>query len=97
MFSYKLKEYKEKQAEIEIEMEQFTQADENYYVTASTVLNLAQKALEIFKSSEPMEKRELLNFLLQNLQLQGRNLVFTLKEPFDTVLEANRCSSLLRG
>jgi hypothetical protein len=97
MFNYKLKEYKEKQAEIDIEMKQFTQADENYYITASTVLNLAQKALEIFKSSEPMEKRELLNFLLQNPQLKGRKLVFTLKTPFDRVLEANTSTAMLRG
>jgi len=95
MFNCKLKELKEKQIEITAKLQQYTQADENYYTTANTVLNLAQRALNIFQGSEPMEKRELLNFLLQNAQLQGRNLVFTLKAPFDTVLEANRCSGML--
>lgn len=59
---------------------------------------LAEKAYEIFKSSKVTEKRQLLNFLLQNLQLKGRKLImFTLKTPFDTVLQANKCSSMLRG
>ena len=97
MFNKKLKEYKEKQEELNEEIQRYTQADEKFYITANTVLRLAQKALEIFKSSEVSEKRQLLNFLLQNLTLKGRKLDFTLKTPFDTVLQANKCSTLLRG
>jgi len=48
-------------------------------------------------SSEVEEKRQLLNFLLQNLKLQGKNLVFELKTPFDTVLQVSKCSNLLCG
>ena len=95
MFNKKIKEYKERQAEINEEIQRYTNADENYYLTANTVLNLAQRAYEIFQSSEVTEKRQLLNFLLQNLQLKGRKLTFTLKTPFDTVLKANKCSTLL--
>ena len=95
MFNNKLKELKEKQAEIRMKMECYDQADEKFYITANTVLNLAKKSLEIFKSSEVAEKRQLLNFLLQNLQLKDRKLMFTLKTPFDTVLQANKCSSML--
>ena len=95
MFSNKLKEYKEKQAEINEEIQKYTDADENYYITANTVLNLAQRAYEIFQSSKVEEKRQLLNFLLQNPQLKGRKLMFTLKKPFDTIVEANRCSNWL--
>ena len=97
MFNKKLKEYKEKQEEINEEIERYTQADEKFYLTANTVLKLAQKALEIFESSEISEKRQLLNFLLQNLKLQGKKLTFELKTPFDTVLQANKCSEMLRG
>jgi len=96
MFNKKLKEWKEKQAEIREEMERYDQADEKFYLTANIVLNLAQKALEIFKSSEVSEKRQLLNFLLQNLKLQGKKLLFELKTPFNTVLQASKCSNLLR-
>jgi site-specific DNA recombinase len=97
MFNNKLKEYKEKQAELNEEIQRYTDADENYYITANTVLSLAQKAYEIFQSSEVAEKRQLLNFLLQNPELNDRKLVFKLKTPFDTVLQANKCSNWLRG
>jgi len=97
MFNKKLKEYKEKQAEINEKMQQYTDADENFYLTANMVLNLAKRALEIFKSSEINEKRQLLNFLLQNCRLDGKKLIFELKTPFNTILQAQKCSNLLRG
>ncbi|HOS88902.1 MAG TPA: hypothetical protein PLA38_02480 [bacterium] len=49
MFNKKLKEYKEKQAELNEEMQRYTNADENYYITANTVLNLAKKLMKSFK------------------------------------------------
>ena len=96
MFNKKLKEYKERQAEINEEMQKYTDADENYYLTANTVLNLAQRAKEIFDSSEPEKKRQLLNFLLQNLELKDKKLLYKAKTPFDTVLAYSKCSNLLR-
>ena len=48
MFNKKLKEYKERQAEINEEIQRCADADESYYITANTALKLAQKALEIF-------------------------------------------------
>jgi len=95
MFNDKLKELKEKQTELNEKMQLYTNADENFYLTANTVLNLAKRAKEIFVSSEVEEKRQLLNFLLQNLTLDGKKLNFELKTPFDTVLKANKCSTLL--
>lgn len=72
-------------------------ADKKHYITANTILNLAQRAKEIFESSEPQEKRQLLNFLLQNLELKDKNLQYKLKTPFDTVLSTSKCSNLLPG
>ncbi|MCM8804392.1 MAG: zinc ribbon domain-containing protein [Candidatus Omnitrophica bacterium] len=91
IFENKLKEYKEKQAEIEAKMRQYTDADKSFYITASLVLNLAKRAREIFECSETIEKRQILNFLLQNAELKGRNLQFTLKPPFDTIVKFNNC------
>ncbi len=94
MFNKKLKEYKEKQVEIEAKMQQYTDADEDFYLTANMILNLAKNTYEIFQISEVSEKRQLLNFLLQNLKLEGKKLNFELKTPFDTVLQASKCSNL---
>lgn len=86
MYDKKLREYKERQGEILANMRIHSEADEEFYITANTVLNVAKRALEIFKSSEVSEKRQFLNFILQNCQLNGKKLEFTLRNPFDKVL-----------
>ena len=84
-----LKKYEEKKQELEVKMKQYGNANKSFYITANQVLSLAQRAYEIFESSEAEEKRQLLNFLFQNLKLEGKNLLFKVKTPFDTVLFAN--------
>lgn len=86
IYDDKLKEMKEKQYDINIQIENHTRADENYYITASTVLNLAKNALNLFESSEVLEKRAMLNFLLQNCVVNGKKLEFDLRSPFNHIL-----------
>ena len=95
-YDKKLDEYHTKQTLINSEMAKHHTADKEYYITIALILSLAKRAYDIFKSSEPMEKRTFLNFLLQNSKLQGKKLNFELKTPFDRVLQANKCSNLLR-
>ncbi|MDO8739993.1 MAG: recombinase family protein [Candidatus Woesearchaeota archaeon] len=89
-YDKKLKELKEKQHDIDIQLQDHTYADENYYITASTILNLAKGALELFeslgKSSNVPKQRDLLNFLLQNCVANGKNLEFSLRSPFNHIL-----------
>lgn len=95
-YDTKLKALKEKQEDIIIQKEEHNNADENFYLTVSHVLSLAKRAKDLFLRSEIDEKRQLLNLLLQNCTLDGKNLNFELKTPFDTVLKANSCSTMLR-
>lgn len=94
MFNKKLKEIKEKQAEILEKIQRYSNADEKFYLTANMMLNLAKRAKEVFIGSEVDHKRQILNFLLQNLILDGKRLKFELKTPFNWVLEANKCSDM---
>ena len=80
-YDNKLKEMKQKQYDINIQLENHTRADENYYITASTVLNLAKNALSLFESSEVLEKRAMLNFILQNCVASGKKLEFYFRSP----------------
>ena len=75
-------------------MQKHDKVDESYYITVNKVLSIVQRAYEIFESSEMEEKRQLLNFVLQNLELKERKLMFKTKTPFDTVLFANKCSKV---
>ena len=96
IFADKLKEFKEEQAEIRAKLTEHDKADERFYITANTVLNMIRFALDIFKSSETNEKRQMLNFLFQNLQLNGKKLDYTLREPFDSVAKYANCPTVLR-
>jgi len=95
IYDTKFKEYKEKQYDVNQRMEEYTRADENYHIAATTVFSLANRALEIFESSEANEKRQLLSFLLQNCRLQDKKLLFELRSPFNYILENAHHSSML--
>jgi len=96
IFYEKLEEYKKQQREIDGKMRQYTNADEKFYITAGMVLDLARRAKELFECSEIDEKRQILNFLLQNAELKGRNLRFSLNPPFDTIVKLNNHPISLR-
>jgi site-specific DNA recombinase len=87
LYLEKVREYKTRQIEITEEMKNHEKADQNFYVTANMVLNLAARAREIFESSEVDEKRQLLSLVFQNLQLRGVNLSVSVQEPFLTMLD----------
>lgn len=53
--------------------------------------NLAARAKEIFESSEVDEKRQLLNFVFQNLKLDGKNLSIETCELFTTLVDYKKC------
>lgn len=88
-FNRKLKEYKERELEITRELQRYAVKDTNAHVTANTVLSLASRARELFESSEVEEKRQLLNFVFQNLELKDKKLSVTLREPFKMIKDAS--------
>ena len=67
-------------------MKNHEKADQNFYITANMVMNLAARAREIFESSEVDEKRELLNLVFQNLKLEGKKMLTEICEPFSTMI-----------
>jgi site-specific DNA recombinase len=85
----KLKEYKEREQEIARELQRYAVKDTNAHVTANTVLSLASRARELFESSEVEEKRQLLNFVFQNLELKDEKLSRILRQPFKMIKDAS--------
>lgn len=84
-FERKLQEYKAREREVVQEMERHVNADESFHVTANMVLSLAKRARAIFESSEVEEKRQLLNFVFQNLELKDKKLLIHYREPFKMI------------
>ena len=93
LYQQKFNECKTKQQEVLAKIQQHVKADEHFYITANTVLRLASKAKDLFESSEVEEKRQLLNFVFQNLVLDGEKLAHTLREPFSIIMRARECPS----
>lgn len=90
-----LEKYKRIQADVLIQMEEHSNADESYHIEAGKLLELAQKAYKLFEISEAKQKRELLSYLLQNSKMDGKKLIPSLKMPFDAILTANKTKDWL--
>lgn len=56
-------------------------------MSIATVFSLANRAKEIFESSEVEEKNLLLRFLLQNPMMDRKKPHYNLESPLDLVLE----------
>ena len=97
MYDNFLREYKSKQAELLDQMQDHSDADEQFYVTANMTLNLAKRAKSIFKSSEVEEKQQFLAFLLQNCTLHEEKLAFTMRSPFDVMFSNTHHMTMRRG
>ena len=59
--------------DITIRLEQLQEAEDNYYITAKYVLDLTNRAYDLFMSSEVEEKRQLIKLILSNLRIEGEN------------------------
>ncbi|MCX6783945.1 MAG: recombinase family protein [candidate division WWE3 bacterium] len=78
--------FRDKMTELDARISQFAEADDNYYVTAKAILDLTNKAHDLFTSSEVVEKRQIVKLVLSNLRLDGKELRYDVVNPFDKIL-----------
>ncbi len=96
-YTNKVSGYRSKQNEIQEKLNNLKKADEDYYISAEYILNLANRASALFKSSEPKLKRQILKLALQNCTIKDENLSFTYKNPFNVLAEGVYCNNWLPG
>ena len=89
--------WRAEQKQHERKLSKLSQADEQYYVTVSYLLQIASRGSELFKDAEPAEKRELIGLLGSNLFLDGKKVEITLYAPFNSIASCNEHSVWLRG
>jgi hypothetical protein len=68
-------------------------SDGHYLTSARIVLELANKAYDLFMKQDSTEKRKLVNILFLNSSYDGVTLEFTLRSPFDTVVECKKSAN----
>jgi site-specific DNA recombinase len=69
------------------EIERLQVADRSY-MSEGAASRLARNAQRLFAKQEPREKRRLLNFLLSNCTWKDGEVIATLREPFDLLVES---------
>jgi hypothetical protein len=69
------------------------EGDAHYLTSARIVLELSNKAYDLFMRQDSSEKRKLVNILLSNSSFDGKVLEFTLRKPFDTVMECKKSTN----
>jgi len=95
-YDKKQEEIRDQQYRLNLESEEHLKGDHQYHIHVATVFNIARHMREIFESSETMEKRAFLNYLLQNPTVNGKKLDFTLRKPFNLIHELALCPTGLR-
>ena len=86
-FEAKSKSLKSELARFETERQIRRIADNNFKNVIATALTVTSKAYEIFESSKIADKRNLIAFMFSNLTLNGESLYFSLKKPFDMMVD----------
>lgn len=90
-FEAQKRRLKDKQYEIGDLITTYDKADDKFSKALIALLTIASDSDKIWTGSTTAEKSELLNFVFANLSLKGANLCFTLKKPFDSMLDLSNC------
>lgn len=94
-YDKKARELKERQVAIAARPEQHQQGDGDYRNTLESLISLASRAAELFERSKTEQKRELIALVFSNLRLRGKKLEYSLRSPFDMMVNRATYSSWL--
>lgn len=86
-FSAQKKRLKARQYEITDLLHAYDVTDDEFSNKLNYMIELASGALKEFKSSGVDQKRELLNYVFQNLRMNRKNLEYTMAKPFDSIAQ----------
>lgn len=80
------KSLREQLDDVNIRFSQLQEAEDNYYITAKYILDLSNRAYDLFVSSEVEERRQLIKLVLSNLRLDGEKVLYDTIKPFDVII-----------
>ncbi len=83
-------ELEKKQQELNDRLKLLTSDNKDFQVTASYLLDLAQRAEQLFNESDEGLRQKLLEYVLSNIELKDKKLSYILNDPFRTVVETKK-------
>jgi site-specific DNA recombinase len=86
-YDRKAHELKARLVELEMRIEQHQRGEGTFRNTLESLISVASRAAEIFERSKTEQKRQLIAFVFSNLKLRGRKLEFSLRSPFDLMID----------
>lgn len=81
-----------KQQELNDRLKLLTSDNKSFQLTASYLLDLAQRAEQLFKESDEALQNKLLEYVLSNIELKDKKLSYMFNQPFKTIVEAKKMS-----
>lgn len=76
-------------------IEQHQKGEGEYRSTLESLISVASRAADIFERSKIEQKRQLTAFVFSNLKLKGKKLEFSLRSPFDLMVNRRTYASWL--
>ena len=84
-FDQKSTEWRQEQATVRQNLEQHEQANQSYLQEGVAILELANRAAELFEKQSGSEKRRLLDFVLSNSTWGDGELRVKFRQPFELI------------
>ncbi len=94
-YDKKARELKERHLELKMRIEQHQKGEGEYRTTLESLISVASRAADIFERSKIDQKRQLIAFVFSNLKLKGKKLEFSLRSPFDLMVDRRSYASWL--
>ncbi len=85
-------ELEARQQELNDRLKLLTSDNKSFQVTASYLLDLAQRSAELFRTSDEALQQKLLEYVLSNIELNDKKLSYILNDPFKTIFETKKKS-----
>jgi site-specific DNA recombinase len=93
LFDEMVEEMTNRQQVLNHELIRLTDSNKGFIVTASYLLDLAQRANELFMGADNQLKQKLLRFLLSNVELYDKKLYYIVNDPYKSFIELNKMGS----
>ena len=81
-----------RQQDLNDRLKMLTSDNKSFQLTASYLLDLAQRAEQLFKESDEALQNKLLEYVLSNIELKDKKLSYMFNEPFRTIIETKKKS-----
>ena len=78
---------KTREEQLHDEIRSHSKTDETFLISCSYLLELLQRASDLFERSQPAQKNRLLRFVFANADVQGEKLNYKLKNVFEGIAQ----------